>query len=142
MYQTLDVSEIWKVCTAPMVESFLTFRENAVVMNISVVQYETVRLPAVPGINHPTTRCHTPQERRRQLHRCESLEIYSQSTTNKMQCFSFNSVRRSTCFRRFSRPSSGAQNCTQRQVFVRPLLLRAARQARLAARSSIGLTNT
>ena len=39
---------------------------------------------------------------------------YSQSTTNKMQRFSnlFISVRRSTCFRRFYRPSSGAQNCT------------------------------
>jgi len=41
--------------------------------------------------------------------------IYSQSTTNKMRLFSiysFISVRRCTCFRRFFRPSSGAQNCT------------------------------
>jgi len=40
--------------------------------------------------------------------------IYFQSTTNKMQRFSnlFISVRRCTCFRRFFRLSSGAQNCT------------------------------
>ena len=41
--------------------------------------------------------------------------IYSQSTTNKTRLFSiysFISVRHSTCFRRFFRPSSGAQNCT------------------------------
>ena len=40
--------------------------------------------------------------------------IYSQSSTNEMQRFSnfFISVRSSTCFRRFFRPSSGAQNCT------------------------------
>jgi hypothetical protein len=39
--------------------------------------------------------------------------MYSESTTNKMQRFSnvFISVRRSTCFRRVFRPSSGAQNC-------------------------------
>ena len=39
---------------------------------------------------------------------------HSQSSTNKMQRFSnlFISARRSTCFRRFFRPSSGAQNCT------------------------------
>ena len=49
----------------------------------------------------------------------------------------FVSVRRSTCFRRFSRPSSGAQNCTYN---VRPILLLAARLARLAVGSSIGLT--
>jgi len=47
------------------------------------------------------------------------------------------SVRRSTCFRRFFRPSSGAQNCT---YSVRPLLLPAASLARLAAGSSNGLT--
>ena len=41
----------------------------------------------------------------------------------------FISVRRSTCFRRFFRPPSGAQNCTYSL-------------ARLAAGSSIGLTNT
>jgi len=43
----------------------------------------------------------------------------------------FISVRRCTCFRQFFRPSSGAQNCT---YSVRP--------AKLAAGSSIGLTNT
>jgi len=38
---------------------------------------------------------------------------YSQSTTKKTQRFTqFISVRRSTGFRRFFRPSSGAQNCT------------------------------
>ena len=48
----------------------------------------------------------------------------------------FISVRRSTCFRRFFRPSSGAQNCT-----YRPILLPAASLARLAAGSSNSLTN-
>ena len=39
---------------------------------------------------------------------CKLFSEYNQ------QCFSnlFISVRRSTCFRRFFRPSSGAQNCT------------------------------
>ena len=41
--------------------------------------------------------------------------VYSQRITNKTQRFTiylFISVRRSTCFRRGFRPSSGAQNCT------------------------------
>jgi len=38
----------------------------------------------------------------------------------------FIPARRSTCFRPFFRPSSAAQNCTQRQEFVRPILLPAA----------------
>jgi len=44
----------------------------------------------------------------------DSISVYSQSTINKMQRFSdlFISVRRSACFRRGFRPSSGAQNCT------------------------------
>ena len=55
----------------------------------------------------------------------------------------FISVRRSTCFRRFFRPSSGAQKLhIQRQVFVRPLLLPAANLDRLTAGSSNGLTAT
>jgi len=49
----------------------------------------------------------------------------------------FISVRHSMCFRRFFRPSSGAQNCT---YSIRPILLPAASLARLAAGSSIGLT--
>ena len=49
----------------------------------------------------------------------------------------FISVRRSTCFRRSFRLSSGAQNCT---YSVRPILLPAASLARLAAGSSNGLT--
>ena len=41
----------------------------------------------------------------------------------------FISIRRSTCFRWFSRPSSGAQKLhIQRQAFVRPLVLPAAEQ--------------
>ena len=43
-----------------------------------------------------------------------------------MQRFSnlFISVRRSTCFRRLFRPSSGAQNCIYSvKIFVRPILL-------------------
>jgi len=87
IYQASHVSELRKFGTAPLVERYPTFRDNVVVMNISVVQYETVRLPAMPGINHPATLCHTPQERRFQLHRCASLEVYSQSTTNNMGRF-------------------------------------------------------
>jgi hypothetical protein len=53
----------------------------------------------------------------------------------------FISVGRSTCFRRFFRPSSGAQNCTYSVRCLLDhywyLLL-----ARLAVESSIGLTNT
>ena len=72
--------------------------------------------------------------------------IRSQSITNKMQRFImfFISVRRSTCFRRFFRPSSRAQKRKhiQRQVFVRPTLLPAASLAMLAAGNSVGLKNT
>jgi hypothetical protein len=74
MYQTPDVPELLKFGTAQLVKLFPTSRDNVVVMNISVLQYEIVSLPAVPGINHPKTRCHPPQERRRHMHRCESLE--------------------------------------------------------------------
>jgi len=45
--------------------------------------------------------------------KCDS--IYLQSSTNKMHHFTiylFISVRLCTCFRRFFRPSSRAQNCT------------------------------
>ena len=53
----------------------------------------------------------------------------------------FISVRRSTCFRRFFRPSSGAQNCTYSDRYLSDryyhLLL-----AWLATDSGIGLTNT
>ena len=64
---------------------------------------------------------------------------YSRSTTNNMQSFSnlFIFVRRSTCFRRFFRPSSGAQNCT---YSVRHLSDRYC-YLLLAAGSSNGLTN-
>ena len=53
----------------------------------------------------------------------------------------FISVRRSTCFRRFFRPSSGAQNCTYsfRHLSDRYCYLLLA--WRLAAGSSNGLTN-
>ena len=70
----------------------------------------------------------------------------------------FISVRRSTCFRRFFRPSSGAQNCTYSVrywsdsyllLYVQfwapddgPMLLPAASLSRLAAGSSNGLTAT
>ena len=72
----------------------------------------------------------------------------------------FISVRRSTCFRRFYRPLSGAQNCTYSVRYwsdkylkllsgtqnctynVRPILLPVASLARLATGSSIGLINT
>ena len=61
---------------------------------------------------------------------------YNQQDGNVSQiCLFF--VRRSKCFRRVFRPSSGAQNCT-----YRPLLLPAASLARLAAGSSNGMTNT
>ena len=44
----------------------------------------------------------------------QSKKCYSQSTTKKMRRFIILciSVRRCTCFGRFFRPSSGAQNCT------------------------------
>jgi len=48
----------------------------------------------------------------------------------------FISVRRSTCFRQFFRPSSGAKNCTSASDQYCYLLL-----AWLAAGSGIGLTN-
>jgi len=51
----------------------------------------------------------------------------------------FISVSCSTCFRRFFRQSSGAQNCT---YSVRPILLPATSLNRIAAGSSNGLTNT
>ena len=55
----------------------------------------------------------------------------------------FISVRPSTCFGRFFRPSLEAKKLhIQHQVFVRPLLLPAASLASLAAGSSNGLTNT
>ena len=42
------------------------------------------------------------------------VSLYLQSTTISMQRFLdlFISINRSTCFRRFLPPSSGAQNCT------------------------------
>jgi len=71
--------------------------------------------------------------------KCRLLLIEKQFNYNICPCFAnifseynqqdatflnvFISVRRSTCFRRFFRPSSGAQNCT---YSVRPLLLPAA----------------
>ena len=48
----------------------------------------------------------------------------------------FIAVRCSTCFRRFCRPSSGAQNYI---YSVRPILLPAASLATVAAGDSIGL---
>ena len=71
-------------------------------------------------------------------------EIFSNSFTEYNQQDAtflslFISVRCPTRFRRFFRPSSGAQNCT---YSVRPLLLPAASPARLAAGSSNGLKNT
>ena len=65
---------------------------------------------------------------------------HSQSTTNKMQHFSnlFISARHSTCFRWFFPPIIRSTKLhIQRQVYVRPLLLPA---ARIAAGSSDGLT--
>ena len=46
--------------------------------------------------------------------KCTRIVIYSCSTTNKMYLFLkfFILVKRSTCFGRPFRPSSGAQNCT------------------------------
>ena len=51
----------------------------------------------------------------------------------------FISVRRSTCFRWFFRPSSGAQNCI---YSVRPIVLPAASLTGLPAGSGIGLSAT
>ena len=54
----------------------------------------------------------------------------------------FVSVRRSTCFRWFFRPSSGAQNCTYSVRYLSDRYCYLLLAARLAAGSSIGLTNT
>jgi len=59
----------------------------------------------------------------------------------------FISVRRSACFRRFFHPSSGVQNWTYSVRYLLEqyccyLLLSCSIPARLAAGSSIGLTNT
>ena len=76
--------------------------------------------------------------------------IYSQSTTNRMHLFSnlFFSVRRSTCFRRFFRPSSGTQYCTygvrhlsDRYCYLLLAWLGWNCSSRLAAGGSNGLTN-
>jgi len=58
-----------------------------------------------------------------------SFAEYNQYDTKSLNLFIY--VRRSTCFRRFFRPSSGAQNCTYSVSL-----------AKLAAGSSIGLTKT
>ena len=68
---------------------------------------------------------------------CETFAQYNRQDATFHNFFI--SARRCTCFRRFFLPSSGAQNCT---YSVRPILLRAASLAGLAAGSSIGLTNT
>jgi len=54
----------------------------------------------------------------------------------------FISVRRSTCFRRFFRSSSGAQNCTYSVRYLSDRYCYLLLAARLTAVSSIGLTNT
>jgi len=57
-----------------------------------------------------------------------------QITANKMQLFLnlFFFYRRSTCFRRFLRPSSGAHNCTYSFRYCQPILLLAATVEELA----------
>ena len=57
MYQAADVSNLLKFGTAPLLDGFLTFLYIVVVTNISVLEYGTVRLPAVPGINDLVKRC-------------------------------------------------------------------------------------
>ena len=71
------------------------------------------------------------------------LSHYFQSTTKKMQHFSnsFISVRRSTCFRRVFRPSSGAQNCTYCVSIFQSINCYLLLAVRPAAVSSNGLTN-
>jgi len=54
----------------------------------------------------------------------------------------FISVRRSTCFMRFFRPSSGAQNCAYSSRYLSDQYFYLLLATRLAAGSSIGLTNT
>ena len=53
----------------------------------------------------------------------------------------FISLRLSTCFRRFFRPSSGAQNCTYSVRHLSDRYCHLLLAARLAAGGSIGLTN-
>jgi len=58
---------------------------------------------------------------------------YNQQDATFLNLFIY--VRRSTCFRRFFRPSSGAQNCTYSVRYLSD-------PAGLVAGSSNGLTNT
>jgi len=61
---------------------------------------------------------------------------YSQQDATFLEFIYF--YRRSTCFRRFFRPSSGAHNCTYSFRYFRPLLPPVATMA-VAAGSSIGI---
>ena len=95
-------------------------------------------------LKHGISTEYQPCVKRRQR---RNLKTLSQSTTNKMQSFSnlFISVRRSTCCRRFFRPSSVAESCTYSVRYLSPALLPTACLAgptRLEAGSSNGLTNT
>ena len=79
---------------------------------------------------------------------CPCIAIQFQITTNKMQrSLIIYFYRRSTCFRRFLRPSSGAHNCTYSFRYCQPILLLAAIvdemelrsiSSTIAASSSIG----
>ena len=64
-------------------------------------------------------------------------KVYFQSTTKKLQHFLnlLISINCSMCFRRFLRPSSGAQNCTSWMRWNFSFI-----SATIAAGSSIGLT--
>jgi hypothetical protein len=62
---------------------------------------------------------------------------YSQQDARFLEFISF--YRRSTCFRRFLRPLSGAHNCTCNFRYCQPILLLAATvEEMVAASSSIG----
>ena len=65
---------------------------------------------------------------------------YNQQDATFHNLFIF--VRRSTCFRRVFRPSSGAQNCTYSVRYLSDHYCYLLLACRLAAGSSIGLTNT
>ena len=70
------------------------------------------------------------------------LILHFQITANKMQIFKFiYFYRRSTCSRRFLRPSSEAHNCTYIFRYCQPILLLAATVEKMELISTVGVSS-